>query len=289
MGIKYFGFADQNGTPARLPRQPVRIMFLTSVRDVGVWDLNGSLVQTAKTRGYMQGVVEFTDRIARTPGSLLYGLVQIAGGIYDDLPRDLSASAYPLAPTAGRPWIYPRDLDLPLFHIPSAFRDLPMLDKDGRARAKLGFEAAVAEKMREQGAQVLISDHYMAKIEYLFPPLLPFGLVLNIHPAVTLPGHRFCFRGPTPTADAIARRKTEEAVMTGATLHVVNRVIDDGPIVAYSAATPVYEDDTPPDLRFRNYAVKREVFEWGLRHYLTRLYPRFLVPVSDELRLVPMD
>ena len=101
-----------------------------------------------------------------------------------------------------------------------------------------------------------------------------FGKVLNIHPAITKSDDPYCFRGPTPTRDAIERAKKDGCARTGATLHIINEVIDDGPLIAYVSGTPVYAQDEPQRLRYRNYQLaKLPLFVSGIRHYIQRIYP----------------
>ena len=128
--------------------------------------------------------------------------------------------------------------------------------------------------MQEVGASVVVSDHYMAKLEHFANGFGMFGRVLNIHPAITVKSHPYCFRGKTPTADAIARAHSESGVVTGATLHLINPTIDDGPPLAFTAGTPVFADDEPQWLRYRNYqAAKLPLFIAGMRHYVTLIFP----------------
>ncbi|MCR4325697.1 MAG: hypothetical protein NUV59_02725 [Patescibacteria group bacterium] len=255
--------------------RPVRLLILTSIRDVGGDDLVGQFVSTKDGLKYMSGVVEHAVEQCR-PGGALHGMVELAGVINDDTQKGLAGSGYPLTPTDGERWIHPLDLrdhrgvkvaDM-TYHYPSFFRALPLGDVSGRRAAKQEYEAGLLGAMKELEADVLVSDHYMAKIEYLIGDFGLYGRVLNIHPAVTKLGHPFCFRGKTPTADALARAKNGCEVRTGATLHIVNEHFDDGPIVAYAAETPVYADDTAQELRWRNYQIaKLPVFTRGMLRY----------------------
>lgn len=276
--FRFFSYAGNNGGR---PKFPVRILFLTSVRDTGACDQNGVVVGTPQGPAYMEGVVERTVR-ATLSGGALAGLVEVAGVITDDSPLDLRGSDYSVLPQAGKPWIHSLDLRGPdcrlisgiTFNLSSYFRHLPLGAKEERRKAKKAFEFALLSKMRQLKADILVSDHYMARLDFLFPPVLPFGRVLNIHPAITLENHPCCFRGKTPTADAIARAKTEAGVKTGATLHVVNSVIDDGPIIALAAGTPVHASDEPQHLRHRNYQLaKLPLFIGGMAHYVGSIYP----------------
>lgn len=263
------------------PHRPLNILFLTSLRDVLACDRNGQMVLTSEGVQYMEGIIERTVRETHHGGAL-HGLVRVVGIVVDDLSKDTHAEHFPLVPTPGREWIHPLDLrdeggtlitDI-TFHIPSAFRMLSRDDTEGRHRLKLEFESAVLAKMTELGAEIIISDHYMAKLEHFANGFGKFGRVLNIHPAVTVTGHPYCFRGKTPTADAIARAQSELNIVTGATLHLINPVIDDGPAIAFTASTPVYASDEPQHLRFRNYQMaKLPLFIAGVRHYVTRIFP----------------
>ncbi|MDP2648413.1 MAG: formyltransferase family protein [bacterium] len=255
--------------------KPVRIVILTSIRDVGGDDLNGQFVPTKNGSEYMKGIVEHVVEECRPDGEL-HGIVELAGVITDDTAKGLAKSGYPLTPTHGELWIHPIDLrdhhgvkvvDMTR-NYPSFFRTLPLDDVSGRRAAKREYEAGLLGAMEYLGARVLISDHYMAKIEYLIDEFGLYGQVLNIHPAVTQPGHPFCFRGKTPTADALARAKSGRETRTGATLHLVNSEFDDGPIVECAAETPVHADDTPQELRWRNYQMaKLPVFTRGMLKY----------------------
>jgi len=120
---------------------------------------------------------------------------------------------------------------------------------------------------------------------------LGIGRALNIHPAITRESSPFQARGKTPTADVLARanqnalsQENGPHTWTGATFHVMNQEIDDGPLVADGATTPVYAGDDPMQLRARIYENgKIPVFLAGLRYYVERLHPN--LPNLDWNRL----
>ena len=56
--------------------------------------------------------------------------------------------------------------------------------------------------------------------------------------------------------------------VTGATLHVVDELIDHGPIILSSTGTPIRENDDVEQLRIRNYPTKNNVVVRGLYKYL---------------------
>lgn len=279
--IQFYG---NESVPSVQPQKPVNIAFLTSVRDTGTCDRNGSMIQTAEGMRYMEGTIERTILESREGGALA-GILRVVAVITDDMEKDMRKSDYPLRPEAGRLWLHGQDLrndddslviDSDTTHrIPSEFRSLPLLDADGRAERKRDFERQVLQLMEQTQADVLVSDHYMARIEYLVNGTFKkFGRILNIHPAVTIPGHPFRFCGKTPTQDAIDQARSGVDTRTGATLHIIDEIIDHGPPLAYTAQTPVDGADDPQHLRYRNYQQgKLPLFIAGMRHYVESVFP----------------
>lgn len=279
--IQFYG---DKSVPAVQPQRPVNIAFLTSVRDTGTCDRNGTMIQTAEGMRYMEGTIERTILESREGGALA-GILSVVAVITDDMEKDMRKSDYPLRPEAGRPWLHGQDLrnDDDSFVIgpdtthliPSNFRALPLSDTDGRAESKRDFERQVSQLMEQRQADVLVSDHYMARIEYLVNGTFKkFGRILNIHPAVTIPGHPFRFCGKTPTQDAIDQARSGVDTRTGATLHIVDEIIDHGPPLAHIEHTPVHGEDEPQHLRYRNYQLgKLPLFIAGMRHYIENVFP----------------
>lgn len=286
--IVYFGDPELLDQQTRLTR-PINIVFLTSVRDVGTCDRNGYWVETGAGLRYMEGTVERTVRETHPMRGALDGVIRVVGVISDDTECDMRDrdrgrdSNYGVLPSEDWDWIHLPGLSNPdgqlisdiTFNIPSTFRLFPKDASTDRARAKFEFEQAVLQKMRELGGDVLISDHYMARLDYLTRNPNLCGRLLNIHPAVTVLDSPFCFRGKYPTADAIKRAKTGVHTQTGATLHFMNEVIDAGPPIAYTDTTPVFaNDDDPQWLRYRNYqGAKLPLFVAGMAHYAQNIYP----------------
>lgn len=280
--VKLTGFANWQ-LPSVQPTRPLRLVFLTSIRDVGACDRNGQNLAYPDGTRYMQGSIEATVQ-ACLPRGPLHGVIEVVLVITDDIdagPRPDALEGYPALSMPGRQWIHPFDLKLGqcgntvvdrTINVPSNFRKLPRNDTAGRAATKLTFEQTVLRRFNEASGDVLISDHYMAQLEHLHI-WLP-GRVLNIHPAITARSSQFCLRGPTPTADAIARAQELGSFTTGATLHFVNSVIDDGPAIAIAEGTSVYPSDIPQQLRDRNYrGAKNPLLVRGLEHYVRQLYP----------------
>lgn len=280
--IQFYG--DESVSSVQ-PQKPVNIAFLTSVRDTGTCDRNGTMIQTAEGMRYMEGTIERTILESREGGALA-GILRVVAIITDDREKDMRVSDYPLQPEAGRPWLHGQDLrnndDSLVIHpdtthwIPSDFRPKKQWRTvDEFNEKKKLFESRVLKIMDEKCADVLVSDHYMARIEYLINGTFKkFGRILNIHPAVTIPGHPFRFCGKTPTQDAIDQARSGVDTRTGATLHIVDEIIDHGPPLAYTVQTPVDGADEPQHLRYRNYQLgKLPLFIAGMRHYVENIFP----------------
>lgn len=290
--IVYYGdprLLQRNTATTRL----LNIAFLTSVRDTGTEDRNGTMVETGNGRRYMENAIERIVGEMHPPGwegpsgltyaGRLAGLVRVVGVFTDDRQYDMRDSSYSVLPEPGRDWIYPLTLTTPdgqlvrdmTYNIPSSFRRLPLVGaEEERRQLKHEFETKVLRRMRRLGGDVLISDHYMARLDYLWALPCLYGRVLNIHPAVTVEDNPHCFRGPTPTADAIARARSGTHTQTGATLHFIGEKIDDGQAIAYVDHTPVFPEDEPQWLRYRNYTgAKLPLFVEGLAYYANTIYP----------------
>lgn len=267
----------------------LNVVFLTSVRDVGTDDRNGTMVETEYGLRYMEGVIEMTVRETHPLRGVLGRLVRVVGVITDDCEKDMRDSSYSLLPNPGNDWIYPYDLTTPeeelvrdmTYNIPSSFRQLPLEEKGQRRVLKYEFEMNVLQKMRELQGDILVSDHYMARLDHLYRDPSLWGRVVNIHPAPTVEGP-FCLRGKTPTADAIAIARSGIPTRTGATLHFINAIIDGGPPIAFIDDTPVFPDDQPQWLRYRNYThAKLPLFISGLAYYARSIYP-YLNELDDD-------
>jgi folate-dependent phosphoribosylglycinamide formyltransferase PurN len=268
-----FFFAKEALVQDVIPGKPLGVLFLTSLRDIALEEYNGQKILVDGNFQYMEGVIERTKKETRH-GGILHGLVEVRGVIVDDTEEDLKGN-FPLLPENGGPWIFPLDLGIPVWNIPSHFRELPKQNIDSRKIAKLTFEKKVLEKANEIGVDIIISDSYMAIIEYLIGTLGMYGKVLNIHPGPTLLDEPFCFRGANPVGDAIAfARQQNSPVYTGATLHFVNTNIDDGKPIAYICKTEVSSEDSELVLTYRNYInAKLPLFISGLKHYVMNVFP----------------
>lgn len=293
--VTYFGDPRFLRSDARLQR-PLNMLVLTSGRDVGVCDRNGRIVQTGHGRRYMEGSIERIVGETHEPGwrsplgltyaGRLAGLVKLVGVVTDDRQRDLEdkryQSNYSFLPRSGRDWIHPHDLRTPdgrlvsdmTYNIRSAFRFLRSEKVEERRDRKVEFEDRIFQLMRELGADILLSDHYMAQLEHLYREPRLYGRIINIHPAVTVEGDIDCNRGPTPTANSLRKVRAGEYTEAGATLHFIGPIIDGGQPIACERGIPVYPTDRPQHLRYRNYTgAKLPLLVESLGYFAQHLFP----------------
>lgn len=305
-GIVYYGGRELLQSDPVVSR-PLNVVFLTSIRDTGTDDRNGTMVETGNGVRYMEGIIERTVRETHPwwrdlsglfCAGMLADIVRVVGVITDDMEKDMRLSSYSVLPEPGRDWIYPLTLSTHdgqlvrdmTYNIPSSFRGLARGAKGQRRQGKYEFEVRVLQKTRELEGDILISDHYMARLDHLYKEPSLYGCVLNIHPAVTIKGHPSCLPGKAPMAEAIARARHDIPTRVGATLHFINERIDEGPPIAYVADTPVFATDERQWLRYRNYTgAKLPLFIQGLAYYVRSIYPYLDKLDDDDLnRLQPI-
>jgi len=129
----------------------------------------------------------------------------------------------------------------------------------GEYSSRTDFDAACAECIEAAGCDWIVLAGYM---RILSPPFVARfrNRIVNIHPAL-LPA----FPGAHAVRDALGRGVR----ITGCTIHLVNEVVDGGPILA-QAAVPVLDGDTVDSLHRR---IHQEEY---------RLYPATLSRVVKQ-------
>ncbi len=297
--MRYFELAG-GSEPDTNQSKPLKVLFATSMRDIMKYDQNGRMVKTRDgDEGYMQGVIEALAQSINENRDNIARCINIVGIVYDDVAhqRD-TGGTFHIDPEKNQAWAYPLDLVMEntgetlgeiTQNLPSDFRFLPSDDVQGRAYGKAQFEERLVQIMDEKGADIIISDHLIMQLVNVIRPEVYglLGRVLNIHPAITHKDHPHKLRGLTPTQDAIDRAngekrgvdnaftKVEPYFFTGSTLHFVDAEIDAGAVICDKEGTPVYPDDEPQWLRFRNYQkAKIPVFLQGLQHYYRTMYTK---------------
>jgi len=105
---------------------------------------------------------------------------------------------------------------------------------------RAAFDAACAEVIDAAGCRWIVLAGYMRILSASFVRRFR-GRIINIHPAI-LPA----FAGAHAIEDALAYG----VKASGCTVHLVDEVLDGGPILA-QAAVPVHNHDTPESLHAR--------------------------------------
>lgn len=119
--------------------------------------------------------------------------------------------------------------------------------KDYADRA--AFDAACAETIEQAGCQWIVLAGYMRILSAEFIARFR-NCIINIHPAL-LPS----FTGAHAVRDAL-----EYGVkITGVTVHLVDEVVDGGPILA-QVSVPVQSDDTEESLHNRIHAAEHQLY-----------------------------
>ncbi|MDX6560988.1 MAG: phosphoribosylglycinamide formyltransferase 1 [Gaiellales bacterium] len=109
-------------------------------------------------------------------------------------------------------------------------------------------DGAMADWLDDRGVELVVCAGFMGVLTSGFLARFP-SHVLNLHPSL-LPA----FPGAHAIDDALAAGVTE----TGVTVHLVDEVLDGGPIVA-QARVPVDYDETPEGLRARIHAAEHQL------------------------------
>jgi len=125
-------------------------------------------------------------------------------------------------------------------------------DRDAR-------DAAMADWLRAQGAQLVVCAGYMQLLRSTFLERFPERIV-NVHPA-PLPE----FPGARPLEDVLAAGAPEAA----ATVHFVDEGADTGPVIAVEPV-PVLPGDTVESLRERVHAAEHRVLPKVVRELCAR-------------------
>jgi phosphoribosylglycinamide formyltransferase-1 len=142
------------------------------------------------------------------------------------------------------------DAGLPVAAVASNRRDAPALARAGEIPTavfelrdyadRAARDAAMADWLRTQGAQLVVLAGYMHLLTRAFLDRFP-DAVVNVHPSL-LPAF--------PGAHAVKEQLAAGVAESGATVHLVDEGVDSGPILAQERVT-VRADDTPETLHAR--------------------------------------
>jgi phosphoribosylglycinamide formyltransferase 1 len=124
----------------------------------------------------------------------------------------------------------------------------------GRDAARGAYDRALATELHARGVALVCLAGFMRIVSQAFCDAFPHA-VLNIHPSL-LPA----FRG----LDAPRQALEAGVKISGATVHLVTRDLDAGPIVL-QAAVPVQDDDTVETLAARILAQEHRIYPEAVR------------------------
>ncbi len=235
-------------------RGPTRLVYITRLAEVMGDERVGQIGPDGEL---FQGSLERIGRSLATD-QVLGDNYELVGVLYDDLPENLERLE---AELQFPPW--PQEFSVNERNIPGDYMRVSRREHPNRWREmKRDFEVDVSNYLNEVGADMALND---SGLWIMSPEFLEVwsGRAINLHPAITQGPTRL--RGLTPTSDAIRRYRETGYNRTGATVHFIDEIIDNGPIIYSQESTPIFPDDTIESLRIRNYDTKQEVLEQGLR------------------------
>jgi phosphoribosylglycinamide formyltransferase-1 len=128
-----------------------------------------------------------------------------------------------------------------------------------RTRLSADAEQQWVERLRSYDVDTVLLAGFMRILHETFLGAFP-DRVLNIHPSL-LPAF--------PGVDAVARAFAHGVRVTGCTVHLVTKGVDEGPILAQSAV-PVLEDDTLEALTARIHETEHALYPRAVRAFLER-------------------
>lgn len=254
----------------------------------------GRLGSPGEPSSYVRGTIEAA--LEAVKDDRLGSFAEVVAIVTDDMQKDLAGTGYTADPSQPGAWIFPRHVrngrgELAAactINIPSTFRTMPKADVAGRREQKFEFETKVHEVFRQSGADILISDHYMARIDFLiqqeYQGLL--GRVLNTHPGITRPGYQYRTLGGNPYdlmrlhSQGFSRLGDDSLLPVpphdrgGASFHFITAGIDLGPVLCDGELTQISASDSDDVIAQKLYrSSKYHVFLDGLRHFASNFFP----------------
>jgi phosphoribosylglycinamide formyltransferase-1 len=137
-------------------------------------------------------------------------------------------------------------------------RGLKALFIPSRGKARGQFDAEVIEALRGSNVGLVVLAGFMRIFSGVFTSAFP-NLILNIHPSL-LPSF--------PGLDVQQQALDYGVKFSGCTVHVVNDVLDGGPIVL-QAVVPVMDDDTSDVLSARILEEEHRIFPEAIGRMLS--------------------
>lgn len=133
--------------------------------------------------------------------------------------------------------------------------------RDHRLRSREEHDDEIRRLLADHGVDLVCLAGYMRLLSPAFIRAFA-GRIVNVHPSLL----------PAFPGLAAQRQAWEHGVrVSGATIHLVDEGLDDGPIVAQEAV-PVEESDTPEILAARILAAEHRIYPRAVRLLLERGY-----------------
>lgn len=132
--------------------------------------------------------------------------------------------------------------------------NVPVWCKSHKSANREAFDAEMAEAIKKSGAEAVILAGYMRILSKEFIQAFS-GRILNIHPAI-LPS----FAGAHGGRDAI----DYQVRVSGCTVHFVDEIMDNGPVVI-QAAVPLVSGDSQPGLMTRIQAMEHRIYPQAIQ------------------------
>jgi phosphoribosylglycinamide formyltransferase-1 len=162
------------------------------------------------------------------------------------------------------------DDGLPVAAVASSKGGVPALERGERVGVPTGVfeledfgsredrDLAMADWLKSRGVELVVCAGYM---QLLTPAFLGRFPAINLHPSL-LPAF--------PGLDAIGQALEAGASETGVTVHLVDKGVDSGPVIAQEAV-PIEEGDTAETLYARIRPVEHRLLPEAVRLYLAGL------------------
>jgi phosphoribosylglycinamide formyltransferase-1 len=133
----------------------------------------------------------------------------------------------------------------------------------GSHRTRIDDERPWIEALRPRGVDLVLLAGFMRRLHDPFLAAFP-DRILNIHPSL-LPAF--------PGLDAIRRAFEHGVRVTGCTVHLVDRELDHGPIVA-QRTVEVRDEDTLEGLEARMHEAEHRLYPDAVRRFLEEPWKR---------------
>jgi phosphoribosylglycinamide formyltransferase-1 len=138
---------------------------------------------------------------------------------------------------------------------------IPAFFRDHRGRRREDYDREIAEVLKDHGVDLVCLAGYMRLLSVDFVRAFP-GRIANVHPSL-LPAF--------PGLEAQGQALAHGVKVSGATVHLVDEALDNGPIVAQEAV-PVEERDTSETLAARILEAEHRIYPRAVRVLLEGKY-----------------